>query len=621
MGFETEFVVKTEISAIFETLEMLGITDIGAFDGAIDLTLFYDPANRAILLDSAAMHATISDQLLDLGEDFLVVPFDDVDANTIRVETGPVGFKTEFVVKSEINAIFETLEMLGITDIGAFDGAIDLTLFYTQENRDILLASAAMHATVSDQLLDLGEDFLVVPYEDVDANAIRVETGPVGFETEFVVKTEISAIFETLEMLGITDIGAFDGAIDLTLFYDPANRAILLGSAAMHATVSDQLLDLGEDFLVVPFEDVDLNAIRVETGPVGFETEFVIKTEIGAIFETMEMLGITDIGAFDGAIDLTLFYTQENRDILLASAAMHATVSDQLLDLGEDFLVVPYEDVNLIDIRVETGPVGFETQFVVKTEISAIFETLEMLGITDIGAFDGAIDLTLFYTQENRDILLASAAMHATVSDQLLDLGDDFLRVPHNDVLDAVVRLETGPVGFETEFVVKTEIGAIFETLEMLGITDIGAFDGAIDLTLFYTQENRDILLASAAMHATVSDQLLDLGVDDSLIVPIEDVDENVIRLETGPDGLKTEFVIKSEISAIFETLEMLGIADIYAFDGAIDLTLFYTQENRDILLTSAAMHATISDQLLALSVDDTLIIPEQDVSLSVIRT
>ncbi|MCK7488385.1 MAG: hypothetical protein MZU97_24965 [Bacillus subtilis] len=61
------------------------------------------------------------------------------------------------------------------------------------------------------------------------------------------------------------DIDSFDGEIDLTLFYDPANRDILLHSAAMHATISDQLLDLGDDFLVVPYEDVDLDAIRLAT--------------------------------------------------------------------------------------------------------------------------------------------------------------------------------------------------------------------------------------------------------------------------------------------------------------------------------------------------------------------
>jgi hypothetical protein len=618
VGFETEYVVKIEISAIFETLEMLGIVDVNNFDGNIDLTLFYEPANRDILLASAAMHATISKQLLDLGVDILAIPYEDVDQLTIRESVGPVGLETEFVAKTEISAIFETLEMLGIVDVNNFSGDIDLTLFYTQENRDILLASAAMHATISKQLLDLGAAILTVPYEDVDTNPIRLSVGPLTFETEFVVKSEIDAIFETLEMLGIADITTFDGDIDLTLFFTQDNRDILLGSAAMHATISKQLLDLGAAILTVPYEDVDTNPIRLSVGPLTLETEFVAKTEIDAIFETLEMLGITDINTFNGNIDLTLFYTQENRDILLGSAAMHATIAKQLLDLGAAILTVPYEDVDADPIRLSVGPLTQETEFVVKTEIDAIFETLEMLGITDINTFDGDIDLTLFYTQGNRDILLASAAMHATVSKQLLDLGAAVLNVPYEDVDTNAIRLSVGPIGFEVEFVVKAEISAIFETMEMLGINDINTFAGDIDLTLFYTQGNRDILLASAAMHATISKQLLDLGAA-ILTVPYEDVDADPIRLSVGPLTLETEFVVKSEIDAIFETMEMLGIDDINTFAGDIDLTLFYTTENRAILLASASMHATVSKQLLDLGAA-VLTIPYVDAILTPIR-
>ena len=611
LGFETEFVAKAEIDALFETLEMLGIEDVNTFDGDIDLTLFYTEANRNILLASASMHATISKQLLDLGDAVLKVPYQDVNGMAIRTTTGPLGFETEFVVASEIHALFETLEMLGITDVTTFDGDIDLNLFYEVENRNILLASASMHATISKQLLDLGDDVLKIPYQDVNGDDIRTTTGPLGLETEYVVGAEIHALFETLEMLGIVDVTTFDGDIDLTLFYTVENRDILLASAAMHATVSKQLLDLGDAVLKIPYQDVNGTPIRLLVGPDGHKTEFVLGSEIHALFETLEMLGITDVTTFDGDIDLTLFYTEANRDILLSSAAMHATVSKQLLDLGDDVLKIPYQDVDGVSIRLLVGPDGHKTEFVKDSEIHALFETLEMLGITDVTTFDGNIDLTLFYTVENRDILLASAAMHATVSKQLLDLGDAVLRVPHVDYADDAIRLSVGPDGLKTEFVVKTEIHALFETLEMLGITDITTFDGDIDLTLFYSEANRNILLASAAMHATVSKQLLDLG-DAVLTVPYKSASNQTIRVTVGLVGFETEYVVPDEIHALFETLEMLGITDITTFDGAIDLTLFYTVENRNILLASASMHATVSRQLLDLG-DAVLRVPSHD--------
>ncbi len=619
----TNYVLKSELVNVIIALDLLGINDVETFDGSVDISVFYDVTNRDTLLLSAIMQATISKQLLDLGSATLTVPYSDNELIDVRLLTGPLGEETEYVSKAEISAIFETLEMLNITDITTFDGNIDISLFYVQSNRDILLASASMHATISKQLFDLGTAILTIPHTDsTDTLTIRELIGPIGYETEFVLKTEIDAMFEALEILNITDINTFDGNIDLSLFYIQSNRDILLASASMHATISKQLFDLGIATLSVPYVDsTGLVAIRLTTGEVGFETEFVLKAEIDAMFEALEILNITDINTFDGNIDLSLFYEQGNRDILLTSASMHATISKQLFDLGSTILTVPHQDsVGLVTIRLTTGEVGFETEFVLKAEIDAMFEALEILNITDITTFDGNIDLSLFYEQGNRDILLASASMHATISYQMLDLGDTVLRIPYTASDDlTIVRLSSGPIGNETEFVVKTEIDAMFEALEILNITDITTFDGNIDLSLFYEQGNRDILLASASMHATISKQMLDLG-DATLRIPYTASDNlTIIRFTVGEALKETEYILAAEIDALFEALEILNITDIGLFNGDIDLSLFYTDTNRDILLTSASMHATISKQLFDLG-SDTLTVPLLDEDSGIIR-
>ncbi|MGD9909276.1 MAG: hypothetical protein AB7U79_01575 [Candidatus Izemoplasmatales bacterium] len=613
----TDYVLRDELVHVIHALDLLGITDVETFDGSVDISVFYDVTNRDTLLLSSIMQATISKQLIDLGSDTLLVPYEDSLSVAIRLLTGPVDHTTEYVSKTEISAIFETLEMLGITDITTFDGDIDISLFYLQENRDVLLASASMHATITKQLIDLGSDTLLVPYTDsTDTLAIRSTIGPVGLETEFILKSEIDAMFESLEVLGITDINTFDGNIDLSLFYTQDNRDILLGSASMHATISKQLFDLGSATLTVPYRDsLDTLDIRLTTGEVGFETEFVLKTEIDAMFESLEVLGITDINTFDGNIDLSLFYTQDNRDILLSSASMHATISKQLFDLGSATLTIPYRDSeDSLAIRLTTGAVGFETEFVLKAEIDAMFEALEVLGITDINTFDGSIDLSLFYAEGNRDILLASASMHATISKQLFDLGSATLTVPYfADDDTTVIRLTTGGVGETTEFVSKPEIHAMFEALEILGITDINSFDGSIDLTLFYEQANRTVLLSSSSMHATITKQLLDLG-EATLKVPTLDQDSNVIRLTVGALSTETEYIVKDEIDAMFEALELLGIDDINSFNGSIDLSLIYGEANQTILLSSASMHATITKQITDLG-PTVLLVPNTDVA------
>ncbi|MCK7488383.1 MAG: hypothetical protein MZU97_24955 [Bacillus subtilis] len=166
------------------------------------------------------------------------------------------------------------------------------------------------------------------------------------------------------------------------------------------------------------------------------ETEFIVKTEISAIFEASRNSSIFRTSARSmAAIDLSLFYSNDNQNTLLNSASMHATISDQILALGDDALIVPNKDINEATIILTV----LTTTFIVKDEIKAIFESLEILNISDIGAFDGAIDLSLFYSNDNQNTLLSSASMHATISDQISALSDDALLVPTKDITEVTI--------------------------------------------------------------------------------------------------------------------------------------------------------------------------------------
>ena len=615
---DTEYIIKSELSAMIDALNILGITDVEAFDGSVDLSVITEGDNADTLLLSSVIQATVSKQIFDLGVDgTLEVPTYQEDGVTlIQVVTGPSGLETTYLIKSELKSIFDALDILGLTDLETFSGTVDLNTLAEGTNAETVLASAVIQATVSKQVLDLdSSDTINVPFfADDNSTEIRFTVGLLTEATDYVLASELVAMIHAMDLLGITDVETFDGTVDITSFYDETNRNILLSSSIMQATISKQLLDLGDATLTVPYTDSLLVDVRLMTGPFGDETEYVSKAEISSIFESLEILGVTDITTFSGDIDLTSFYIQENRDILLGSASMHATISKQLTDLGNATLTVPYmASDNTTEIRVLVGPLGNETEFVVKTEIDAIFESLEILGITDITTFDGDIDLTSFYVQENRDILLASASMHATISKQLFDLGPATLTIPYTASDNVtLIRVTVGEAGEETDYVIKTEIDAMFESLEILGITDITSFDGNIDLSDFYEQANRDILLASASMHATISKQLLDLG-DAVLLVPLQDQDAFDVRITVGGVGYTTEYVVKGEIDAMFEALELLEITDINSFDGNVDLALIYGDANQNILLASASMHATITKQLDDLG-SGVLLIPLTDV-------
>ncbi|MFA5066964.1 MAG: hypothetical protein WC466_02805 [Candidatus Izemoplasmatales bacterium] len=630
---DSEYVVNTEIHALFEVLEALHITTLDSVNIDLDLSEFYTPEERQVLLDSASVHLEISKQLIGLGEAVLEIPTYDDGGGLIRFTQGDplVNTDSEYVVNTEIHALFEVLEALHITTLDSVNIDLNLTQFYTPEERQVLLDSASVHLEISKQLFGLGEAVLEIPTYDENGSLIRFTQGdPLeNTDAEYVVNGEIHALFEVLEILGIEDLDSVNINLDLTMFYDDiplgenpiGPRSTLLSSASIHLEISKQLLGLGSGLLAVPIEDIDQNDIRIIRGDplLLTDSEYVFNGEIHALFEVMEVLGVESINEFPDEFDISIMYDETKRATLIDSASVHLTLSQQLMDLDDvqQSIIVPNKDGHSTPLRIEndyaTDPSDW---FITKSEIHYFFEGLELLDlpIADVSSFSGAFDMTKLYDVTIRDALLLSGMLHATISDQLLDLDDvqSAIQVPSSDVDDLLqIRLENDIL---EDFVHIDEIHAFFEAIEVLGVSgDISAFNGSITLSnLFQSthpetyQQNQITLLSSAIMHATISDQILALN-GDELIVP--DSDAEGLSIQALVSG--TAYVTKSEIQHLVDALDLLNANDIQSFTGEISLTPLYLSTNQDLLLLSATMHATISDQILALDQTDTLIVPE----------
>jgi len=609
-GVEREIVNKVEIKKLFKAVSALGFTDIDnmAFNASIitnlateeDVTVL-DQVKTDKIFDSNIIHATLSKMLLDLTTNqVLVIPYQDVNDVDIRRYIDEI----EYISTDELTSVLESVLVLNISD---FADVETLSLDLITSNINTLLNSGILHATLSDQLFSLGDTVVTIPYFDVDDNLIRLTTGELTKETEYIDKDELVNLFDALKLLGITNIDSFQGSITLTTFYDETNRNILLASDIMHATISKQMLDLGSSILTVPHLDSTNNSVRITVGNLEQETEYVSTAEIHAIIKGLEILEITDIKTFSGTIDLNKFYEETTRTTLLTSASMHATISKQMLDLGPTILSIPYFDSTNTSIRTTVGDVldDTDTLYITTAEIHAIIEGLEILQINDINNFTGTIDLTKFYETDTRTTLLASASMHATVSKQLFDLSSSILNVPERDIDNTLIRLSVGSLDEETEYITSIEIHAIFEALEILNIGEISNFTGTVNLVNLYNELNQDTLLSSASMHATITKQMTDLGAN-ILLIPDKDINENDIQ--TVSSG--THYIYKSEIKALINALEVLGINDITTFTGTFNLLILSSEINQTTLLNSASIHATISDKLLDLDNDGILIIP-----------
>jgi len=106
-------------------------------------------------------------------------------------------------------------------------------------------------------------------------------------------------------------------------------------------------------------------------------------------------------------------------------------------------------------------------------------------------------------------------------------------------------------------------------------------------------------------MHATISQQIMDLNTAGTMVVPTTDFDNIAIR-ETVSGTL---FIYVSEIKNLINALEILGVTDITAFSGTFDISALALEADQNTLLMSASMHATISKTLFDLG-DAVLIIP-----------
>jgi len=166
------------------------------------------------------MHATISKQLLDLTE-VVVVPLNDQAGDPLQITTGPLGFETTYIARLELQATFDALQVLGITDIN--NVAIDVSILNNlgteadptildQDKADQLFASSIINATLSDYIIGFASDgeasIIVVPHDDQDSVAIRWVDAADG--TEYISQAELTNLLKAILILDLQDFNAVD---------------------------------------------------------------------------------------------------------------------------------------------------------------------------------------------------------------------------------------------------------------------------------------------------------------------------------------------------------------------------------------------------------------------------
>ncbi|MDP2425624.1 MAG: hypothetical protein Q8M70_04655, partial [bacterium] len=404
-------------------LELLGVNDITSFDGTFSLTNLTTDSQQTTLLSSASMHATISKTLFDLGDSVLIVPSRKQDNVTDIRQTVSL---TEFVVKLEIKALLNAFTTMGYTNLNGFGSGIDSTKFFT--DTDTILLSSSIQATLSDQLLNQTGGSLIIPNEDIASNPIRMVVGSV----EYVDLDELLAIMNALDLLDLTDFDSI--SITPTILFT-VDLSEIFESVTMQATISDSILDNASNesgsagSLIVP------DFFR-ETLPEGITTTVQIeKTELIALLDSLEALGISD---FSDAVSPTLItsMTDQELDTMLASGSMHTTI-DYMINDNPNVSIPNKAKQDQYDI----------TGITLKAEVKAFIKAANTFGATDFSTASFDLNAILLLDAGQRGVVLDSMIVRNIVTPDIqtavstknalnLPLGP-FYTIPNTDYEDS----------------------------------------------------------------------------------------------------------------------------------------------------------------------------------------
>jgi hypothetical protein len=595
-GVATEVISKIEVKNMFKAVNVLNITDMENInvDASIinelaedDDPTTLDNVKAQKIYNSKILHATISKMLFDQTDtsDTLVVPELKQDGFTKVVNYVAID-DLRYVSTDELDAILQALITLDISD---FEEMNSLDLQTVIDNSATLLESAILQATISKQLLDLGTETIQIPYVSPQDQPIRIVVDEgTSKEVTYIDKDELIHTLDALEVIGMTKVDGFDGQVLLTPLYVESNRDILFDSAIMQATFSKQVIDMEGTQFDIPNADVLGQAIKTTHGVGIEEFTYITEDELSALILVMELFGVTDVQTFDGAFSFEDFSTDEQQNTLLDSAIVHYTVSKEMLDLTDDVLIVPTYNQDGVDPANEIVKTVSSFDFIVKDEVKAIINALNVLGFTD-AASATEINSEDFFT--HKAVLLQSVSLQATISDNMINKTGDVLIVP-NINMETLEEVRITVDGYE--FVDYDEIMAILQALELLGLTD---FDNMNFTPANVFNVDFETLLESAAIQATISDTILPNSVETApngttqLIIPA--YFKEAITVGVNP-ATQVEY---DELLALLNGLKAL---DVQNFDGAMSGSTItdLSGNDIDILLLSGSIHTTIDNML-----------------------
>ena len=542
----TEDLLAVEISALIESLDVMGLATLGDPINVDDLTvaqlrnihylgLAEDPVTDPY--DSVIIHRLISDAVIDslYTGDPLLAP-----------DGAFISGSTEDLEADEISALIDSLDEMGLTKL----------------SDPIVVDNLSVAQLRNIHYLGLGIDPVTDTYQSViihrliSESVISTVTIPddayMTVAQEDVKPLEVSALIEALAEMGLTKLSDPINVDTLTLtqlenihYLGLAIDPVLdeYQSLIIHRLISDAVVD--SLYTGDPSQAPD-GAFKVGS------TEDLEEDEISALIDALDEMGLTTLGDPINVDDLTLTQLRNIHYLGLEedpisdpydSVIIHRLISDSVIST----VTVPddaYITAALIHVKVE--------------EISALIEALEEMGLTKLSDPINVNGLTVATLKEIHYLGLAddpngdvyeSLIIHRLVSDAVVDslYAGDPLNAP-NGVFKTVAN----------EDLEEDEISALIAAMEEMSITSLGASLSISNPTRTQLQNLHYLGLAVDPITNTYDSLIVHRLISDSIISALTVPDEAYMTVAN-------EDVKVDEISALIDAMEEMGINTLSA--------------------------------------------------------
>ena len=553
------YINNQEIKTIIKALQYMNIDDFNniVINNELLEKMMACPSGETenvlnIALNSKILSATLSDKLINVNPDNLVVPNEAKETNSY-LDINNV--KHNDIKKAEFENMITTILKLNI-NIANPQFSIDTILNLSDQDIDNMLKSKILHFNITKTISS--NTTIVVPEDEV-----VISNG-------YVNPVEIKSLVKTLKVLGINDFESI--SIDKTLFaklvknagepnQDTTNIDNMLDSHILQATISNKIITSGK--LAIP-DDIK---------EVFGNKEQILKEELSSV---VIAVAISDLNIDE--FNLANIYELNNNGKLmkmLDSRILHYNISKSILDTSDGILVIP-EDV------VVNG-------YINENEISSIVKALEVLGVTDTvveltpARLFGLLDAYETSPRTKLDVILDSRILHATLSKQILDINS--LKIVRS--IDVHYIDNNG-----TNYIAKTEINNALAALKEVIGTTAPSFDNMEFGPNNFKNKDLNTIFDSIILRSTVSD----LIAKDTMIQEIREEDYCSHTVTTIN---KTEII--NFINAFGENgLNITGSS----FSDGIDANTVskLTNAQLDVILSSKILHQKISNIILGLS-------------------